>query len=78
MALHGFDAHPAELGHTKGWHRLMSVCPGCCCFAARLIYKGKSDENEGKVPYGPDLRDDEGGFAWASLAASSVLLQCFQ
>lgn len=78
LALHGFDSHPEELGHSKEWHRLLSVCPGCRCSAARLIYKGKSPESEGEVPYGPDLRDDESGFAWASLAASSVLLLCFQ
>lgn len=78
LALHGSDTHPEELGHSEELHRLLSVSPGYGCSAARLIYKGKSAESEGEVPYGPDLRGDESGFAWASLAASSVLLQCFQ
>lgn len=76
---HSFEVQPEESGGASECGKNnCRACLCCWCYAAKLIYpKKKNAESEGEVPLCPDSRDYEGGFAWASPAVSSVLLQHF-
>lgn len=60
------------------WQKQLQSLPVLLVLCSQInLPKKKNAESEGEVPLCPDSRDYEGGFAWASPAVSSVLLQHF-